>query len=168
MCRYITRPALANERIKVQQNGDVVLKLKSPYKDGTTHLVMTPLEFLQKLAALVPRPRLNLIRYHGVLAPNAKLRSQVVPKLAEDKPNETTADEEFLLPKPKQYISWARLLKRVFNIDIETCPHCQGKMKIIAAIEDPPTIVKILNHLGLPARAPPRASANYASFFDHF
>lgn len=47
-------------------NSDVVLKLKSPYRDGTTHLVMTPLEFMQKLAALVPRPRLNLIRYHGV------------------------------------------------------------------------------------------------------
>ena len=62
LCRYITRPALANERIKIRQNGDVVLKLKSPYKDGTTHIVMTALEFLQKLAALVPRPRLNLIR----------------------------------------------------------------------------------------------------------
>jgi len=129
---------------------------------------MKPLEFLQKLAVLVPRLRLNLIRYHGVLAPNAKLRSQVVPKSIEDNPSEDSVDEVFTLPKPKQYISWARLLKRVFNIDIETCPHCQGKMKIIAAIEDPPTIVKILKHLGLPARAPPRAPANYSSFFDHF
>ena len=76
---------------------------------------MTPLEFLQKLAALVPRPRLNLIRYHGVLAPNAKLRSQVVPKATDDEPGEVTPDEEFQLAKPKQYISWARLLKRVFT-----------------------------------------------------
>jgi hypothetical protein len=141
---------------------------QSPYQDGTTHLVMTPLEFLQKLAALVPRPRLNLIRYHGVLAPNAKLRSLVVPKAIDDEPGEVTSDEGFPLPKSKQYISWARLLKRVFNIDIETCPHCQGKLKIIAAIEDPPTIVKILKHLGLPARAPPRAPANYSSFFGNF
>ena len=59
--------------------GEVVLQLKTPYRDGTTHLVTTPLEFLQRLAALVPRPRRRLIRFHGVLAPNATLRSQIVP-----------------------------------------------------------------------------------------
>ena len=75
-CRYITRPAIANERLKLNGAGDVVLQLKSPYQDGTTHIVMSPLEFMQRLAALVPRPRLNLIRFHGVLAPNAKLRPQ--------------------------------------------------------------------------------------------
>ena len=48
-------------------------------RDGTTHLAMSPLEFMQRLAALVPRPRLHLIRFHGVLAPNAKLRALVVP-----------------------------------------------------------------------------------------
>lgn len=63
--RYITRPAIANERLSTNQNGDVVLRLKSPYQDGTTHIVMSPLEFMQRLAALVPRPRLNLIRFHG-------------------------------------------------------------------------------------------------------
>jgi hypothetical protein len=51
-----------------------VLQLKSTFKDGTTHIVMAPLEFMQRLAALVPRPRLHLIRFHGVLAPGAKLR----------------------------------------------------------------------------------------------
>jgi len=51
-------------------------------------------------------------------------------------------------------MSWARLLKRVFDIDIEHCPNCGGALKIIAAIEDPPVIVKILSHLGLPTRAP--------------
>jgi Zn-finger nucleic acid-binding protein len=54
-------------------------------------------------------------------------------------------------------MSWARLLERVFDIDIEHCPNCGGAWKIIAAIEDPPVIVKILNHLGLPTRAPARA-----------
>jgi hypothetical protein len=56
-----------------------VLQLKSAFKDGTTHIVMAPLEFMQRLAALVPRPRLHLIRFHGVLAPNAKLRREIVP-----------------------------------------------------------------------------------------
>ena len=69
LCRYITRPAIANERLKLNRTGDVVLKLKSPYRDGTTHIVMTPLEFMQRLAALVPRPRLNLIRVHGLECP---------------------------------------------------------------------------------------------------
>jgi len=83
LCRYITRPAIANERLKRNRAGQVVLQLKSPYKDGTTHIVMEPLEFMERLAALVPRPRLHLIRFHGVLAPNAKLRSKIVPAPAE-------------------------------------------------------------------------------------
>ena len=80
LCRYITRPALANERVQTNAAGQVVLKLKTPWRDGTTHLVMSPLEFMQRLAALVPRTRLHLTRFHGVLAPNAKLRALVVPQ----------------------------------------------------------------------------------------
>jgi hypothetical protein len=67
LCRYITRPAISNERLKRNRARQVVLQLKSPYKDGTTHIVMEPLEFMERLAALVPRPRLHLIRFHGVL-----------------------------------------------------------------------------------------------------
>jgi len=164
LCRYITRPALANGRIKVRENGDVVLKLKSPYRDGTTHIVMSPLEFLQRLAALVPRPRLNLTRYFGVLAPNAKLRAQVVPKAKEEPV--AGAGEEAPERGWGQRMSWARLLKRVFDIDLEHCPHCGGQLKIISAIEDPATIGKILTHLGLSARAPPRSPAHYPAFFE--
>ena len=51
-------------------------------------------------------------------------------------------------------MGWARLLKRVFNIDVETCGTCGGKMKIIAAVEDPQVIKKILDHLGLPSTPP--------------
>ena len=54
LCRYITRPAIANERLKRDGAGNVVLQLKSPWRDGTTHIVMSPLEFMQRLAALVP------------------------------------------------------------------------------------------------------------------
>src|SRR4051812_37387328 len=69
LCRYITRPAIANERLKRNRAGQLVLQLKSPWRDGTTHIVMSPLELMQRLAALVPRPRLHVIRFHGVLAP---------------------------------------------------------------------------------------------------
>jgi len=72
LCRYITRAAIANERLTLNRAraGQVVLTLKTPYRDGTTHIVMSALELMQRLAALVPRPRLHLIRFHGVLAQN--------------------------------------------------------------------------------------------------
>ena len=78
---YITRPAIANERLALNRAGQVVLTLKTPYREGTTHIVMSPLEFLQRLAALVPRPRLHLIRFHGVLAPEARLRPDSIPSV---------------------------------------------------------------------------------------
>jgi len=79
LCRYITRPAIANERLRVNHARQVVLQLKTPYHYGTNHIVMSPLELMQRLAALVSRPRLHLIRFRGVLAPNARLRSKMVP-----------------------------------------------------------------------------------------
>jgi Putative transposase len=72
--------ALSDERVQLNAAGQLELQLKTPWRNGTTHLVMSPLEFMQRLAALVPRPRLRLIRVHGVLAPNAKLRPLVVPQ----------------------------------------------------------------------------------------
>jgi hypothetical protein len=120
---------------------------------------MEPLEFMERLAALVPRPRFHLIRFHGVLAPNAKLRSKIVPAPTE-RATETAPDHaQGETPR----MSWARLLKRVFDID--HCPNCGGALKIIAAIEDPPVIVKILSHLGLPTRAPPRPPARRVDLF---
>jgi hypothetical protein len=138
-----------------------VVQLKSPYRDGTTHIVLSPLEFMQRLAALVPRPRLHLIRFHGVLAPNAKLRSEIVPGPPENT-SEHAADHAHGAPAR---MSWARLLKRVLDIDIEHCPQCGGRLKIIAAIEEPAVIAKILTHLGLPARAPPRTPARRVDLF---
>jgi hypothetical protein len=62
-------------------------------------------------------------------------------------------------------MSWAQLLKRVFDIDVEHCPNCGGALKIIAAIEDPPVIVKILSHLRLrpaPRRVRRRVESIYS------
>ncbi len=115
LCRYITRPAIANERLRRNGAGQVVLQLKSAYQDGTSHVVMSPLQFMQRLAALVPRPRLHLIRFHGVLAPHAKLRAAIVPAPAHST-TQHAAEHGHHAPAR---ISWARLLKRVFDIDIE-------------------------------------------------
>ena len=168
LCRYITRPALSDERVQLNAAGQVELKLKTPWRDGTTHLVMSPLEFMQRLAALVPRPRLHLIRFHGVLAPNAKLRPVVVPQgpeVQERASEAVVADEcevETVLTRP-QRISWARLLKRVFDIDMQHCPNCgAGELKIIAAILERQVIEKILTHLGLDPQPPPRGRAREA------
>jgi hypothetical protein len=135
-----------------------VLRLKSPYRDGTTHIVMHPQEFMQRLAALVPRPRLHLIGFRGVLAPNAKLRAAVIAQPAH---KDSAAAHEHVQGQAAR-LSRARLLKRVFDIDVERCA-CGGRLKIIAAIEAPVVIVRILAHLGLPARAPPRAPARELS-----
>ena len=161
LCRYITRPAIANERVKRDGSGDVVLQLKSAWRDGTTHIRMSPLEFMQRLAALVPRPRLHLIRFHGVLAPNAGLRAAIVPGPLQ-KPGDDADHHEH---GASARMGWARLLKRVFDIDLEHCPYCGGDLKIIAAIEEPAVIVRILTHLGLPARAPPRSPARPLDLF---
>jgi hypothetical protein len=108
-------------------------------------------------------------RFHGVLAPNAKLRREIVPS----PPEQATAPACDHAQGAPARLSWARLLKRVFDIDIEHCPNCGGSLKIIAcpeprrraAIEDPPVIVKILAHLGLPTRAPPRSPAQRFDLF---
>ena len=115
LCRYITRPALANERVQTNAAGQVVLKLKTAWRDGTTHLVMSPLEFMQRLAALVPRPRLHLIRFHGVLAPNAKLRALVVPQELEPPAQAAppAVCEASCAHHHPVRLSWAKLLKRV-------------------------------------------------------
>ena len=122
---------------------------------------MSPLEFMQRLAALVPRPRLHLIRFHGVLAPNAKLCSQVIPSapVSVDAPSAEHGDAPPHSAPTR--IRWAQLLKRVFAIDMEHCPHCGGPLTIIAAIVDPTVIAKILTHLGWSARAPPRSPVRH-------
>ena len=151
---------IANDRVQVNAAGQVELKLKTLWRDGTTHQVMSPLEFMQRLAALVPRPRLHLIRFHGVLAPNAKLRAKVVPRPCEEPAQGAASpeDAEAAQGRPMR-LGWAKLLKRVFNLDLEHCPNCGGELKVIAAILERPAIEKILTHLGLDARPPPRSPA---------
>src|SRR5262249_3411701 len=118
----------------------------------------------------VPRPRLHLIRFHGVLAPNAKLRSKIVPNPAECA-RETSSEDAHAPPRAPARMSWARLLKRGLRHRHRTLPNCGSALKIIDApsthsgVEDPPVIVKILSHLGLPTRVPPRAPARRVALF---
>ena len=145
--------------------------LKTPYRDGTTHIVVEPLDLMARLAALVPPPRMHLTRYHGVFAPHSKLRAAVTPA-GRGKGSKPQAEEGAEKPATPRHVamSWAKRLKRVFGVDIEACARCGGKLKVIASIEEPAVIAKILAHLErtapdhyqpelpLGARAPPAQS----------
>jgi len=93
-----------------------------------------------------------------VLAPHAKLRAAIVAS-----PAQQATEHDRAHGSVSSRMGWARLLKRVFDLDLEYCPRCGGPLRIIAAIEDPPVIAKILRHLHLPARAPPRSPATTRS-----
>ena len=114
---------MAGERLALTPSGQVRYPLKTPYRDGTTHIVLEPQDLMARLAALVPPPRMHLTRYHGV-----------------------------------------------FAIEIDTCARCQGRLRVIASIEEPAVIARILAHRDrdrasggpepelapIAARAPPR------------
>ncbi|MGB5253037.1 MAG: transposase, partial [Sedimenticolaceae bacterium] len=169
LCRYISRPAIAEKRLSLTPNGNIRYQLKTPYRDGTTHVIFEPLDFIARLAALVPKPRVNLTRFHGVFAPNSKYRARVTQARRGKGGQRAATDDmdEPTLAEHRAAMTWAQRLKRVFGIDIETCPACGGAVRIIACIEDPVVIEKILAHLDAkapepeatrrpPCRAPPQ------------
>jgi ribosomal protein S27E len=171
LCRYIARPPIVNERLSTNRAGQVVYELKHPFRDGTTHVVFEPLDFIARLAALVPRPRVNLTRYHGLFAPRARHRQQVVPSPAAFTATGSThqGDEPERAPVPPPHprapMTWMQRLKRVFDIDLSECPLCGAPMRVIAEITDPKVIAQILGHIAAreagegTARDPPLASA---------
>ncbi len=79
LCRYIARPAISEKRLSISPQGRVRYQLKTPWRNGTTHVYIEPIDFIAKLAALVPPPRAHLTRFHGIFAPNAALRAQLTP-----------------------------------------------------------------------------------------
>jgi len=151
LCRYIARPAISTKRISLTRNGQIRYQLKTPYNDGTTHVIFEPLDFIARLVALVPKPRVNLTRYHGVFAPRSKYRALVTPAKRGGKKTQT-GDSQTPAER-RASMTWAQRLKRVFNIDIERCSECGGAVKVIASIEDPTVIKKILAHLNEKAHA---------------
>jgi hypothetical protein len=124
-------------------------------------VVFEPLDFMAKLAALIPKPKVNLTRFYCVFAPNSQYR-KVITSEGRIKKSSTVKAKDTEKRKTR---TWGKRLKGIFNIDIETCEVCQGNVKIIACIEDPVVIDKLLAHLKnkeekvvnkiYPVRAPP-------------
>ncbi|MGK0433458.1 MAG: hypothetical protein ACJA0V_002606, partial [Planctomycetota bacterium] len=187
LCRYAGRPAIAESRLSLLPNGRVAYSLKKTWRDGSTHVVMEPQVLIERLLALVPRPRRHLVTYHGVLAPGASLRHRVVPRVAEDG-HQDELDEDCADPEAarsdeaaagseappvarvphrpgkwrravRRYYTWAELLRRVFGVEIFTCPNCGGARRLLAAIKDPDSIERVLRAMGLPFEAPELAVA---------
>jgi hypothetical protein len=187
LCKYAGRPPLATDRLEALPDGRLRYAMKTPWRDGTTHVIFEPLELIEKLCALIPRPRAHTVRYHGLLGPAAKWRAMIVPNPPPAPPvvaaaQSTTQMAEASTPatassgahapdpaqssegsavrehQPRNY-TWAQLMRRVFKSDVLACSLCGGRLRILATIRPPEITRKILNHLGLPSRPPPPAPA---------
>ena len=174
LCRYALRPPLAQDRLQVTGEGEIWLTLRHRWADGTTHLRFDPLELLERLAVLTPRPRVNLILYYGVLAPRAAWRAALVPGAAFDDIDASDDDRSIQVDDSKRSsltrsgaCQWADLMRRTFGFDVLACPRCGGRLRLVALIEQASVVQRILRHLALPtevpearpARAPPRPLA---------
>jgi hypothetical protein len=142
-------------------------------------VIFEPQDLLAKLAALVPAPRVHLVRFHGILGPATAWRALIIPTASTTNNNTESAlaqgnaaassdsvdaavadvPQQKLAEQRRRNYSWAQLMKRVFAIDVLQCDRCGGVMRLIAAIHPPETTQKILDCLGLPNRAPPLAPA---------
>jgi len=152
--RYTARGAVTLERLEEDAHGDLVYSFPRPWSDGTIGITLSPVELLEKLAALVPLPRVYLTRYGGCLAPHSQLRGAIIPT-----PRQQGADGSDANTETPRW-SWARLLKRVFDLDMATCPLCRrGSLRIMAAITQESVITRILRHLKLASVPPPIAPA---------
>ena len=167
LCRYIARPPIANDRLERLDDGRVSLRLKRPFSDGSTHVTFTPHAFIERLCALIPRPRTHRVRYHGLLAPASPFRRLVVPQsddssasiplvetASSPQSHESSSNNLAIAQRRLRWVLWAELLRRVFDVDALECPKCHGRMRVIAGIleslgldTEPPTI--------RPSRAPP-------------
>ena len=178
--RYAARPPVSMDRLEALPDGRLRYGLKTAWRNGTTHAIFEPLQFLEKLAALVPTPRAHLVRYHGLLGPAAKWRPSILPNNATtaaplDSPDtartgvtsggaDPANDEEReklagAAERHARNYAWSELMKRVFAADVLACIHCGGRLRILATIRAPEITRRILDHLGIPSRPPPVEAA---------
>ena len=148
----------------------MLLSIKTPWRDGTTHLELSPTDLLARLAALVCRPRANQILYLGVLSPHHRWRASIVPAPPPVAPTPCSAsDDRAVQPgqRPPRNDSWAELMQRGLQIDTLACP-CGGRFRHIANIMTRDVIRRILGHLGLRSEPPDLEPARLPDQLDLF
>ncbi|MFZ4739470.1 MAG: transposase, partial [Bradymonadia bacterium] len=132
--------------------------MKTPWCDGTIALQFTPERFVARLASLIPRPVKNLVRYHGVLAPNARGRSEIVPVSLAVADYGGGSRTRVSPPRCGRSLVWAELLRRVFEIDLLKYPTCAGRLRLMSVILDGLSARRSLQGAGRrpePAARPP-------------
>jgi hypothetical protein len=169
LCRYLSRPPIAQDRLELCADGRVRYTMKKPWRDGTLSLLFEPEDLVARLCAMVPPPRWHLIRFHGALSAHASLRPLVVPQPPPPPSDETTRDnacagaqlELFSIASanattdsdaPSREPSrkpWAWLLRHVFAEDLQTCAHCGGRMRWKEVATTPEHIARLLVRHGL-------------------
>jgi hypothetical protein len=164
LVRYVLRPPLAHRRLERLASGRIRYQLKHPWYDGSTHLELDPLALMRRLALLIPPPRQHTLRYQGLFAPHAKHRAKLaalLPAVADTAtPSQAeSADQQAATPTTPQAASrrwrWAALLRRVFSVDVESCPRCESPLQLIALITEAMALTRIIAHLGLSTPPPP-------------
>lgn len=148
LIRYMARGPLAMERLTESFPNQLLYKMKSPWRDGTTHVSFSPLDFIARLVALIPPPRMNMIRYSGCFAPNFKDRKSIIKNKSAQKKCAEICNSDLPEKVKHERLRWAEMLKRVFEIDVTICPKCSGRMEQIAVIKDKAVAKKIIESLG--------------------
>jgi hypothetical protein len=165
--RYAARGPVANDRLEIQGDDLAVYRLQRPWSDGTTAVMFSFHELMERLVAIVPRPHFNMTIYSGVLAPRHNLRDEVVPRATVS----ASEDAEEQPTRSNRWFPWAELLRRVHLIDVLTCPNCGRQFQHLACVFEAGAIKQILQSCGLPTAPPPRAPARCAQAglgFDEF
>jgi hypothetical protein len=174
LCRYLLRPPLALDRLTESPHGQLPYQLPHPRRDGATHLLLDPLELIEKLCVLIAPPRFHLLRFHGVLAPRSRLRSDVVPRSRRDPehgggPQLPAPSAPETRPTPScaaGSLSWAALMKRVFAIDVLLCSRCGGRRRVVALYSGGSRLRDLLDRLELsqpPGLPPPQGVSAFDS-----
>ena len=145
---------LSLARLTQDANGDFLYTFTHPWPDGTTGIRLSPVKLVEKLVALVPLPRVRLMRYGGCLAPHSHWRGAIIPT-----PRQQGVDEKETNTGAPRW-SWAQLLQRVLALAMARCLWCQrGALRLIAAITHGEVIRKILQPLKRSTDPPPIAPA---------
>jgi hypothetical protein len=173
LLKYVLRPPIASERVQSGPDGLVRIALKKPFSDGTVAIDMDPLSLLCRLAATVPPPRFHTVRYAGVLSSASKWRPLIVPKPAsvaasdarESRPSADEAADREQNTASSRYRPWAELLRRTLGLELELCPSCGGRMRLLALVTDPKSVARFLRHLREPIEPPARSPARDPPFW---
>ncbi|MFH1131974.1 MAG: transposase [Pseudomonadota bacterium] len=161
------RLAISNKRLSLTPDKKVRLSLRKPYYTGQTEVIFGPVAFLRRSAAIIPPPRQNQIRFHGIFVPHSKFNAKTkalvpTPEICKaNKSNPVQADaSEIMDPKQRGYrILWSALSMRVFKNNVLACPKCGGRLRLVALIKEPKALRKICEHLGFPTELPKPAPA---------